>query len=196
MGAYAPSSLFDRATQARVMSEIVLPVLEGMRSGGQRVPRLSVCRTDADCGWPKVIEFNVRFGDPEAQVVLPMITDDLLGLLMSAAAGELATKRVSLDAEPRVGSSARVRRLSRTRTTQAKSFTVWRQPKRSRASMCFTPAQRSAASDIVTAGGRVLTVVASGSDYRDRHRSRISAVSKISFDGMHYRKDIGAKALV
>ena len=103
MGAYAPSSLFDAATQARVMSEIVLPVLEGMRSEGSEFRGFLFVGLMLTADGPKVIEFNVRFGDPEAQVILPMIADDLSTLLMSAAAGELETPRVSLDAEPRVG---------------------------------------------------------------------------------------------
>ena len=77
MGAYAPSSLFDAATQARVMSEIVLPVLEGMRSEGSEFRGFLFVGLMLTADGPKVIEFNVRFGDPEAQVILPMIDDDL-----------------------------------------------------------------------------------------------------------------------
>ena len=93
MGAYAPSSLFDAATQARVMNEIVLPVLEGMRSEGSEFRGFLFVGLMLTAEGPKVIEFNVRFGDPEAQVILPMIDDDLSGLLMNAAAGELDTSR-------------------------------------------------------------------------------------------------------
>ena len=105
MGAYAPSSLFDAATQARVMSEIVFPVLEGMRSEGSEFRGFLFVGLMLTADGPKVIEFNVRFGDPEAQVILPMITDDVSTLLMSAAAGELETPRVSLD----VGAARRSR---------------------------------------------------------------------------------------
>ena len=86
MGAYAPSSLFDAGTQARVMNEIVLPVLEGMRSEGSEFRGFLFVGLMLTAEGPKVIEFNVRFGDPEAQVILPMIADDLSTLLMSAAA--------------------------------------------------------------------------------------------------------------
>ena len=73
MGAYAPSSLFDAATQSRVMSEIVVPVLEGMRSEGSEFRGFLFVGLMLTADGPKVIEFNVRFGDPEAQVILPMI---------------------------------------------------------------------------------------------------------------------------
>ena len=120
MGAYAPSSLFDAATQARVMSEIVLPVLEGMRNEGSEFRGFLFVGLMLTAEGPKVIEFNVRFGDPEAQVILPMIADDLGTLLMSAAAGELDTPRVSLEPEPRVGVVLASGGYPETRTKQAK----------------------------------------------------------------------------
>ena len=73
MGAYAPSSLFDASLQARVMNEIVMPVLEGMRSEGSEFRGFLFVGLMLTADGPKVIEFNVRLGDPEAQVVLPMI---------------------------------------------------------------------------------------------------------------------------
>ena len=103
MGAYAPSSLFDDALQARVMKEIVIPVLEGMRSEGSEFRGFLFVGLMLTDDGPKVIEFNVRLGDPEAQVILPMIDDDLCGLLMNAAGGELDSCAVSLAPQPRVG---------------------------------------------------------------------------------------------
>jgi phosphoribosylamine--glycine ligase len=95
MGAYAPSALFDAGTQARVMSEIVLPVLEGMRNEGSEFRGFLFVGLMLTAEGPKVIEFNVRLGDPEAQVILPMMADDVLGLMMSAATGELATATIA-----------------------------------------------------------------------------------------------------
>ena len=82
--------------QSRVMNEIVLPVLEGMRAEGSEFRGFLFVGLMLTADGPKVIEFNVRFGDPEAQVMLPMIEDDLSALLMSAAAGELDAGRISL----------------------------------------------------------------------------------------------------
>jgi phosphoribosylamine--glycine ligase len=103
MGAYAPSALFDASTQARVMSEIVLPVLEGMQSEGSEFRGFLFVGLMLTADGPKVIEFNVRFGDPEAQVVLPMIDDDLCGVLMGAASGDMGHASISLSRQPRVG---------------------------------------------------------------------------------------------
>jgi phosphoribosylamine--glycine ligase len=194
MGAYAPSSLFDRATQARVMNEIVQPVLDGMRAEGSEFRGFLFVGLMLTADGPKVIEFNVRFGDPEAQVVLPMINDDLLDLLISAAAGELATKRVSLDADPRVGIVLASGGYPDTYET-GKVIHGLEAAEAIPHVNVFHSGTAKRGSDIVTAGGRVLTVVASGSDYRTAIDRAYRGVGKISFDGMHYRKDIGAKAL-
>jgi phosphoribosylamine--glycine ligase len=195
MGAYAPSSLFDAGTQARVMSEIVLPVLEGMRSEGSEFRGFLFVGLMLTAEGPKVIEFNVRLGDPEAQVILPRIADDdLAGLLMSAAAGELETPRVSLEPEPHVGVVLASSGYPDTYET-GKVIHGLEDAEAIPDVNVFHSGTAKRGSEIVTAGGRVLTVVASSSDYRRAIDRAYEAVGKISFDGMHYRKDIGAKAL-
>ena len=194
MGAYAPSSVFDAATQARVMNEIVLPVLDGMRSEGSEFRGFLFVGLMLTVDGPRVIEFNVRFGDPEAQVILPMIGDDLGTLLMSAAAGELETPRVSLEPAPRVGVVLASGGYPDTYET-GKVIHGLEDAEAIPDVNVFHSGTAKRGSEIVTAGGRVLTVVASGSDYRSAIDRAYEAVGKISFDGMHYRKDIGAKAL-
>ena len=195
MGAYAPSSLFDGAMQARVMKEIVMPVLEGMRSEGSEFRGFLFVGLMLTAEGPKVIEFNVRFGDPEAQVILPAIADELSGLLMSAAAGELDAAVVSLSQNPRVGvvlaSGGYPDTYDTGRTIHGLDATEVLPNVN-----IFHSGTAKRGPDVVTAGGRVLTVVASGADYRTAIDRAYGAVSKISFDGMHYRKDIGAKALL
>ena len=194
MGAYAPSSLFDAAMQTRVMSDIVHPVLEGMRSEGSEFRGFLFVGLMLTADGPKVIEFNVRFGDPEAQVILPMITDDLSTLLMSAAAGDLSTPRVSLDANPRVGIVLASGGYPDTYET-GKIIHGLDAAEAIPDVNVFHSGTAKRGSDVVTAGGRVLTVVASGSDYRKAIDRAYEAAGKIGFDGMHYRRDIGAKAL-
>jgi phosphoribosylamine--glycine ligase len=194
MGAYAPSSVFDAATQTRVMDEIVLPVLDGMRSEGSEFRGFLFVGLMLTVDGPRVIEFNVRFGDPEAQVILPMIGDDLGTLLMSAAAGELETSRVSLEPAPRVGVVIASGGYPDTYDT-GKVIHGIEDAEAIPDVNVFHSGTAKRGSEIVTAGGRVLTVVASGGDYRSAIDRAYEAVGKISFDGMHYRKDIGAKAL-
>ena len=194
MGAYAPSSLFDAAAETRVMNEIVLPVLEGMRSEGSEFRGFLFVGLMLTADGPKVIEFNVRLGDPEAQVILPMIGDDLSTLLMSAAAGELEARSVRLDPDPRVGVVLASGGYPDTYET-GKVIHGLDAAESTRDVNVFHSGTAKRESDIVTAGGRALTVVASGIDYRSAIDRAYEAVDKISFDGMHYRKDIGAKAL-
>jgi phosphoribosylamine---glycine ligase len=194
MGAYAPSSLFDDALQARVMKEIVNPVVEGMRSEGSEFRGFLFVGLMLTDEGPKVIEFNVRLGDPEAQVMLPTIDDDLCGLLLDAAGGELDGCVVSLASQPRVGvviASGGYPDTYETGKVIHGLDTAVTLP----AVTVFHSGTAKRGSDIVTAGGRVLTVVASGDDYRTAIDRAYDAVSHISFDRLHYRKDIGAKAL-
>jgi phosphoribosylamine--glycine ligase len=194
MGAYAPSSLFDAGTQARVMSEIVLPVLDGMRSEGSEFRGFLFVGLMLTADGPKVIEFNVRLGDPEAQVILPMIADDLATLLMSAAAGELKTPHLSLESEPHVGVVLASSGYPDTYET-GKVIHGLEDAEAIPDVNVFHSGTAKRGSEIITAGGRVLTVVASGSDYRNAIGLAYEAVGKIHFDGMQYRTDIGAKAL-
>jgi phosphoribosylamine--glycine ligase len=176
------------------MREIVDPVLEGMRSEGSEFRGFLFVGLMLTAEGPKVIEFNVRFGDPEAQVVLPAITDDLAGLLMSAAAGELGTRRVAIDQAPRVGIVLASGGYPDAYETGKIIHGVDAAEALPDANV-FHSGTAKRGSDLVTAGGRVLTVVASGSDYRTAIDRAYEAADKISFDGMHYRKDIGAKAV-
>ena len=194
MGAYAPSAVFDAKTQARVMNEIVLPVLEGMRSEGSEFRGFLFVGLMLTAEGPKVIEFNVRFGDPEAQVVLPMIEDDLSGLLMSAAAGELEARCVTMTREPRVGVVMASGGYPDTYET-GKVIHGIEAAETVEGVNVFHSGTTRRGSDIVTAGGRVLTVVGSAPDYRGAIERAYEATGKITFDRMQYRKDIGAKAL-
>ncbi len=194
MGAYAPSSLFDATTQSRVMNEIVLPVLEGMRSEGSEFRGFLFVGLMLTGDGPKVIEFNVRFGDPEAQVILPMIEDDLSPLLMAAAAGELDDGCISMVREPRVGVVLASGGYPDTYET-GKVIHGIEAAEAVEDVNVFHSGTAKRGADIVTAGGRVLTVVASGDDYQSAIGRAYEAVGKISFERMHYRKDIGAKAL-
>ncbi len=114
---------------------------------------------------------------------------------MSAAAGELETPRVSLEPAPRVGVVLASGGYPDTYET-GKVIHGLEDAEAIPDVNVFHSGTAKRGSEIVTAGGRVLTVVASGSDYRSAIDRAYEAVGKISFDGMHYRKDIGAKALL
>jgi phosphoribosylamine---glycine ligase len=194
MGAFSPSPLIDAGMQARVMREIVEPVLRGMRAEGTEYRGFLYAGLMMTCAGPKVIEYNVRFGDPEAQAVMPLIGGELLPLLAAAADGSLADRQVQLNpgvsvavvlAAPgypgTVKTGAPIRGLAD--AARVPGVTV------------FHAGTAARDGDIVTAGGRVLTVVATGRDYQAAIDRAYEAASLISFEGMQYRRDIGRKAL-
>lgn len=194
MGAFAPSPLVTETLNARVMGEIVSPVIAGMAAEGYPFRGFLYVGLMLTAEGPKVIEFNVRLGDPEAQVILPLIEEPLVPLLAASAAGDLTQRVCRLSSEKMVGvvlasrgypeSSEANQPISGTEAAAARpGVTV------------FHAGTARRTDDLVTAGGRVLTVVARGQTFGDAIERAYSAVEQIHFDGMQYRRDIGRKAL-
>jgi phosphoribosylamine--glycine ligase len=193
MGAYAPSALFDGATEARVMAEIVEPVLRGMREEDCAFTGFLFVGLMLTVSGPQVIEFNVRFGDPEAQVVLPLIAEDLCPLLTSAASGSLDARRPGISPQCRVGVVLASGGYPDTYDT-GNVISGLEAAEALPDVTVFHSGTAKRGSDIVTNGGRVLTVTAAGSDYGSAIRRAYEAVDKITFQKMHFRRDIAAKA--
>jgi len=195
MGAFAPSPLMDAALQARVMREIVEPVVDGMRAEGHEYCGFLYVGLMLTCDGPKVIEFNVRFGDPEAQVVLPLLDQDLPAVLAAAAAGDLGTDAVAPRATGDVavgvvlasgGYPGSVKTGVPIRGIDAAA--------RITGVEVFHAATARQGDELVTAGGRVLTVVGRARTFDRAIALTYEGVAQISFEGMHYRRDIGLKA--
>lgn len=194
MGAFAPSPLITPAVQQRIMREIVGPVLAGLRREGHEYTGFLYVGLMLTADGPKVVEFNVRFGDPEAQVVLPLIEGDLSTLLLSAACGTLERVAVAFSPKCHVGV-----------VMASKGY-----PASSQSGIPITGVDDAESLDdvivfhagtaeqngrLVTNGGRVLTVVGRGDSYEQAIARAYDGVSRISFDGMQYRRDIGRKAI-
>ncbi|HVL66650.1 MAG TPA: phosphoribosylamine--glycine ligase [Vicinamibacterales bacterium] len=211
MGAFAPSPLVDAALEARIMSTIVEPVLAGMRAEGHEYRGFLYAGLMLTCDGPKVIEFNVRFGDPEAQVVIPMIADDLAPYLAAAADGSLDPSGPRFSPLKHVGIVLASEGYPGTTSTglpihgldeaaALENVLVFHSGTTTApaAQGCGTAAGVAAAyartHRVLTAGGRVLTVVGRGDTYERATGRAYDAVRRISFDGMHYRRDIGRKA--
>jgi phosphoribosylamine--glycine ligase len=194
MGAYAPSALFDAGVQAGVMRDIIAPVLEGMRGEGCAFRGFLYAGLMLTSDGPKVIEFNVRFGDPEAQVVLPMIEDDLGPMLAASAAGSLGATIVRTRPEPHVGVVLASGGYP-DRYETGKPIAGLEQAETLPDVHVFHSGTAKQGQAIVSAGGRVLTVVGAGAGYRQAIDRAYEAVDRISFEGLHVRRDIGAKAL-
>jgi phosphoribosylamine--glycine ligase len=194
MGAFAPSPLVDDAMRDRIMRDVIDPVVAGLRVEGREYRGFLYAGLMLTCDGPKVIEFNVRFGDPEAQVVMPMIADDLAPRLAAAAEGALDTAPVSFRPERHVGVVLASRDYPAS-TPGGAPIAGLANASRLDDVLVFHAGTGRSGDEIVTAGGRVLTVVGRGATYDDAIARAYAGVSRISFDGMHYRRDIGNKAL-
>ncbi|HEY6508115.1 MAG TPA: phosphoribosylamine--glycine ligase, partial [Vicinamibacterales bacterium] len=194
MGAFAPSPLMTADVERAVIDQVVHPVLEGMRAEGAPYRGFLYVGLMLTAHGPKVIEFNVRFGDPEAQVVLPMIDGGLADLLMAAATGALAEQRVRLRDEPHVGIVV----ASQGYPDAPRSGDVITGLDAAAAvpgALVFHAGTALRDGAVVTSGGRVLTVVGGGPSFRQAIDIAYRAVSHLKFAGMQYRSDIGRKAM-
>jgi phosphoribosylamine--glycine ligase len=194
MGAFAPSPLITSHMEGRVLEEIVRPVLAGMQQEGRPYRGFLYVGLMLTEEGPKVVEFNVRFGDPEAQVVLPGLDEDLSWILGSAAAGVLPSRRARFRPEPHVGVVLAAARYPDSPET-GKVITGIEDASRVPGVLVFHAGTTQRDEQVMTAGGRVLTVVGRAGNYRDAVDAAYRAVSRIHFDGMQFRKDIGRKAL-
>jgi phosphoribosylamine--glycine ligase len=195
MGAFAPSPLVDDGLTARIMNEIVEPVVRGMADEGQPYRGFLYVGLMLTSDGPKVIEFNVRLGDPEAQVVLPRIDEPLLPILAAAAAGSLARSSIRIGSDRLTG----VVIASRGYPESSESGQPIEGVERAEAIPGVAVYHAGTAlrgGRLVTAGGRVFTVVGRGDDFAEATARAYAGAMNISFDGMQYRRDIGRKALV
>ncbi|MEO8677996.1 MAG: phosphoribosylamine--glycine ligase [Vicinamibacterales bacterium] len=204
MGAFAPSPLMTEALQAQVIREIVQPVLSGMASEGNPFRGFLYCGLMLTPDGPKVIEFNVRFGDPECQVVMPLLDQPLAPLLMAAAGGRLEGEGFS----PRRQAEAKASALQ---VSVGVVLAAHGYPGEARSGdvihgldavarecpdvLVFHAGVKERDGQLVTAGGRVLTVVARDSSFETAIAGAYKAAACIQFDGMQLRRDIGKKAL-
>ena len=197
MGAFAPSPLMDEAMEARVMSTVVNPVMRGMRQEGLEYRGVLYVGLMLTCEGPKVIEFNVRFGDPEAQVIIPMIASEIAPVLAAAAGGALTdtASPLRMRAEKHVAVVLASRDYPRSGSAGLPISGLQDACALDGVLVFHAGTAAGAGNEIVTAGGRILTVVGRGGTYEDAIARAYAAVSRITFDGMQYRRDIGRKAL-
>ena len=195
MGAFAPSPTVDAALHARVTREIVEVVIAGMAAEGHPFRGFLYVGLMLTPTGPKVIEFNARLGDPEAQVILPLIDEPLLPLLVAAASGQLRQSTCRLSPEKLVG----VVLASRGYPDSAESgrpISGIADAERVPGVFVYHGGTARRDGQLVTAGGRVLTVVGRGGDFTDAIARAYAGVLQISFDGMQYRRDVGRRALI
>jgi len=194
MGAFAPSPLVDDAFTADIIRRVVEPVLAGMKAVGEPYIGFLYVSLMLTADGPKVIEFNVRFGDPEAQAVLPLIEGNFSEALLAAATGRLRDAHLTVSPDRTVGvvlashgypaSSDNGRVIEGLEAAAAMPDVL-----------IFHSGTRIVDGRVVTAGGRVLTVVGRGSSYEQAMATAYAAVDRVTFEGRQFRRDIGRKAV-
>jgi phosphoribosylamine--glycine ligase len=194
MGAYSPAPVVDATVHARTMERIILPTLRGMAAEGAPFTGFLYAGLMVDGeGNPRVVEFNCRFGDPEAQPVLSRLSTDLVEICERAIDGRLAGLELEFDPRPAVGvvmaaggypdayrSGDVISGLAAAAATGAKVFHA---------------GTTLRGADVVTSGGRVLCVVGLGESVAAAQRNAYAGVSAIRFDDAHWRRDIGYRAI-
>jgi phosphoribosylamine--glycine ligase len=194
MGAFAPSPLVDVALEDRIMREIIHPVVAGMAAEGVPFRGFLYAGLMLTPAGPQVIEFNVRLGDPEAQVVLARIAEPLLPLLVAAAAGRLQQSSVRSGAD-RVAGVVLASRGYPDTSESGQPIDGLDSAEAIPGVSVYHAGTAQRGGRVVTAGGRVLTVAGRGDDFAEAIARAYAGVHKISFDGMQFRHDIGRSAL-
>ena len=195
MGAFAPSPLVDDALRARVMREIIDPVVAGLRADGHEYRGFLYAGLMLTCDGPRVIEFNVRFGDPEAQVIIPMIAEELAPRLAAAADGALDDRPMTFRPDKHVGVVLASRGYPGAGPSRVPIAGLDRVSALDDVLVFHAATARGNGGEVVTSGGRVLTIVGRGPTYDTAIERAYSGVASVAFDGMQYRRDIGRKAL-
>ena len=196
MGAYAPAPLVNAGIAKEVLRNIVEPTIRGMKAEGNPFAGCLYVGLMITANGPKVVEYNCRFGDPEAQVVIPLVDGDFAEVLYTAAQKKLNPAIV----HQHVGSAVCVVMASKGYPDEyetGKKIDGLNAHATERDVVVFHAGTKREGDCVVTAGGRVLGVTSIGfdCDLGDTIRNAYAAVKKISFDGACFRGDIGKKGL-
>jgi phosphoribosylamine--glycine ligase len=194
MGAVSPATNLNVDTHKQIMHEIVLPTIAGMAAEGRRYQGVLYVGLMLTDDGPKVLEFNARFGDPEAQVILTRMKSDIVPILQGVADGHLPDIKIDWMKEPSVCIVLASHGYPETPQT-GKVVTGLENAKNLEGVVVFHAATAAKDGKVVTVGGRVLGVTALGANLDAAIKRAYEIAPLITFEGMHYRKDIGLKAL-
>lgn len=193
MGAYAPAPIVDKTLRQKILERIIQPTLRGLAREGRPYTGFLYAGLMISDGEPALLEYNCRLGDPEAQVLLPLLKSDFLELVEHAVAGSLKSY------------TPRFERKSAVSVVLASSGYPGEYRRGDPIAgldgitdpdvLVFHAGTKRGDGGFVTHGGRVLTVTAKAADLKKAIQKAYENVKRISWDGMHYRSDIGQKGL-
>jgi len=194
MGAYSPAPVVTDELMNQITREILVPVVDSMNRNGTPYKGVLYAGVMITAGGPRVLEFNVRFGDPETQPILMRLKSDLLAVCLSVCDGTLEDITLKWDERPAVcvvmASGGYPGNYQK-----GKKITGLQEAQQFEDVIVFHAGTKSRDGDIVTDGGRVLGVTALGETIADAKARAYKAVDKIKFEGAYCRRDIADKAI-
>ncbi len=193
MGAYSPTPVIDEETERRIREEVIERTLKGLAEEGIRYRGFLYAGLMLTKEGPKVLEFNVRLGDPEAQPILVRLESDLVEHIMEILEGNV--KGVELKVSPKWALGVVLASKGYPQKPETgKVIEGLEEAEKLPDVVVFHAGTKREGDRILTAGGRVLTVVGLGETLKEAKERAYEGVSKIHFEGMYYRRDIGDKA--
>jgi phosphoribosylamine--glycine ligase len=194
MGAYSPAPVVTEEMMSRITREILVPVVDGMNRNGTPYKGVLYAGLMITGGGPRVLEFNVRFGDPETQPIMMRLKSDLLEVCLAVCEGTLDEVTLEWDRRPAV-CVAMASGGYPGDYEKGKKITGLEQAEQLEDVVVFHAGTAMKDDAIVTNGGRVLGVTAIGEQIGDAQARAYEAVDKIEFEGAYWRRDIADKAI-
>ena len=193
MGAYAPTTIVTPEVERRLREEIIVPTLRGLKADGIDYRGTLYVGIMVTATGPRVVEYNVRFGDPECQVLMPSLETDPVQIMEDIALGRFRSASVKL----RPGATIIIVLAAGGYPGEIRKGDVITLPVNLPAGVDIVHGgtKRQADGRVVTAGGRVLGVVAHGATLQEAAQRAYSVVPQVKFEGSHYRRDIGYRQL-
>ncbi|MFH1359497.1 MAG: phosphoribosylamine--glycine ligase [Candidatus Omnitrophota bacterium] len=194
MGAYSPAPVISQRLSRQIAQTVIAPVIEGMKEEGYPFKGVLYAGLMITDKGPYVLEFNVRFGDPETQAVLPRLKNDLIDIMLASCYGSLKNTKLQWDKRACVCVVMSSRGYPGN-YEKGKEITGLDEVLKEQDTMVFHAGTKQDKDKIITSGGRVLGVTSLGEGIQGAIASVYHSVEKIHFDGCFFRRDIGAKAL-
>ncbi len=198
MGAYSPAPVVTRPLLQEILEKIIYRTIDGLIKEGITYQGVLYAGVMLTKDGPKALEFNVRFGDPETQVILPRLKSDLLEVMMAVSNRALSKviKSGGLKWDNRACACVVCSSAGYPGEYQkGKEISGLAEAAKIKDAVVFHAGTRISQGKCLTSGGRVLGVTGLGRTIKDAVNKAYQAVEKINFEGMHYRRDIGAKAI-
>ena len=200
MGAYSPAPVVTNKLSEEIMKTVINPIVKGLAKEGKFFKGVLYAGLMITREGSKVLEFNVRFGDPETQAIFPRLKNDLIELIQASIDGKLGTTKLEWDPRPCVSVVVASGGYPG-KYEKGKVINGLDEAGKLKDVVVFHAGTKAGArgqgpgASIVTNGGRVLNVTALGKDIKEAIDKAYEAVGKISFEKMYYRRDIGYRAL-